>query len=256
MSGREPEWFKPEPFSREVLLHAFRQLGVIPPAPADDLNQYPEEFREAVQTIGQAVFTLQLIIRNRVRPLFIETMNLLVDVVHGDIYGEIFRFMHQSYLHQGIFKTTLSCFAIIAELILFLFEFGHAVPFYWIPMPFCAIYEYRLRLPLEESGGWERLLEVVRTRYIDNEFYEETYLSYVNNNPIPHAEVRGLENWPQEPPEILYNPIPGIPRNTTLAMRILREIYKDRQLTPTPGAGAYAIRSMLGLPHPEEDERV
>ncbi|GBN03406.1 hypothetical protein AVEN_56004-1 [Araneus ventricosus] len=254
MAGREPAWFRPEPFCREVLHFVFRELGVIPPETAESLNQHPEEFREAVRTVGRAVFTLQLVIRNRLRPLFIEGINLAADVVHGDIYRQIFYFMTQGYLDNDIFNTTLSCFAIVAELILFLSDFGLPIPHYWFPMPWCAIYEHRLRRELESNGGWERLLEEARLRYTDTEFYRETSLSFLNNNPIPYAEVRGGNNWPDNPLEFLHERFGVTPRSTTLAMRILRELYRhEGRLTPTPGAGAYAIRSMLGLQDRDED---
>ncbi|GBN03404.1 hypothetical protein AVEN_56002-1 [Araneus ventricosus] len=255
MAAREPAWFRPEQFCREVLRFIFRMFDVMPPETAESLNRHPEEFREAVEIVGKSVFTLQMIMRDRVRPLFIESINLVAGVRHGRIYHEISKFTAQGYLHGDIFNTTLSCFAIVAELLLFMDDFGFPVPPFWYHVPWCAIYEHRLKRELASMGGWEILLEKAALR--NAELYKETLISIRYNIPNPYAEVRaeviGRDNWPINPFEFVLERFGVAPQSTTLAMGILRELYAfERDMIPVPGAGADAMRLMLGLQHPAE----
>ncbi|KAF8773742.1 hypothetical protein HNY73_016375 [Argiope bruennichi] len=253
MSSREPSWFRAEPFYREVLHFSFRQFGLLSSEIEERLLHYPEEFREAVRTVGRGVFTLQVIIRGGLIPFFIESINVIADVIHEGIYIDFLFFLCQGYLNKDIFNFTLSSMAVVAELIIFLNAFELPLPTYFYPLPWCAIYEHRLRHELEANGGWERLLDEVKLKYIDSNFFQETSLSFINNNVNPYAERPDRYNWPEDPAAFLIERFGVIPRNTTLAMRILRELYKHEQLTPVPGAGAYAVRRMLHIERPEDD---
>ncbi|GBN03405.1 hypothetical protein AVEN_56003-1 [Araneus ventricosus] len=235
MAARHPEWFHPSSFSQAVLRYSLRKIGWLPPEDAVNLNRAGEDFRKAVKTVGKAVFSLQVIIRNRLRELFIESVNLVAGVVDGHNPTEILEFMTQGYLEKDVFNFMLSIFAVIAELIIFLDEFGIPIPPHSYHMPWCNIYSHRLTQVFASRGGWERLLEVAKRRYIDTEFYRETLISFVDNTPIPYAEEGVGNNWPENPLEFLQERFDIAPQSRTLAMAILRELYAHKiGLVPFP----------------------
>ncbi|CAL1268089.1 unnamed protein product [Larinioides sclopetarius] len=229
MAAGHPIWFRPTGFCRAVLNYSLTRIGWLPPETVISVNLGAEEV-EAVELIGRAVFTLQAIIRNGLRQIFIESVSLDVN------YYKIRQFMTQGYLEIDVFNLVLSNLAIIAELIIFLDEIGFPLPRHSYHIPWCDIYSHRLRDELASKGGFEKLLEVARRRYIDTGLHVDTLISFVNNIPIPYAEEPGVSDWPEILLEFVRreqdNPLPS---NTTMAMNVLRKLYAHKtEMVPTP----------------------
>ncbi|GFS56579.1 hypothetical protein NPIL_567411 [Nephila pilipes] len=163
ITNRDLESFANHLFSS--CLHQFRMMDY---PVFDSPFTYP--------SIKRAVVSIQYHMRDPLKNCFHHCMDAFEgktsDQIGIEKIGQLLATM-QPYYDGDIFNFTLSNFAVIIELILYMRHVDLTVPLSWFVQSWIFLYRHRIERKLEEKGGWKRLVQTASVRYASTGVYED-----------------------------------------------------------------------------------